>query len=63
MNFQNKIKSFLLTLLLHDYKFNEVIKYFLLFCGKKNIIKINFCFMVSSKVCCLSFKNAIKSEE
>ena len=49
MNFQNKIKALLLTLL-RGHKFNEVIKYFLLFGGKKIDIKtkIHYCFMVTS---------------
>ena len=61
MNFLNKIKAFLLTLLC-DHKFNEVIKYFLLFGGRKLTSKQEFItvFMVTSKVCCLSFKNAMK---
>ena len=56
MNFQNKIKAFLLTLL-HDHKFNELIKYFLLFGWKKLTLKQEFItvFMVTSKVCCSSF--------
>ena len=64
MNFQNKIKAFLQTLL-RDHKLNEVIKYFLLFDGKKIDIKarIHYCFMVTSTVYCLSFKNAMNSYE
>ena len=41
MNFQNKIKAFLLTLL-RDQKFNEVMKYFLLFGGEKLTLKQEF---------------------
>ena len=58
MNFQNKIKAFLLTLLC-DHKFNEVIKYSLLFGGTR----IQYCFMVTSTVSCLSFTNAMNSDE
>ena len=62
MKFQNKIKAFLLTLLC-DHKFNKVIKYFLLFGGKKLTLKQEFItvFMVTSTDCCLSFKNAMNS--
>ena len=36
MTFLNKIKPFLLSLL-SDHKFNEVIQYFLLCCGKNKL--------------------------
>ena len=65
MNFQNKIKAFLVTLL-RDHKCNEVIKYFLLWSENKIDIKtrIHYCvFMVTSTVCCLNYKNAMNSDK